>query len=450
MRFILSNYGHRYVLHLARSGVLDQALETDDVGRLCRIFSRGILDEDESPELSALVARGMIEPAPEGMDREAARLRYDRNPLEHLRRVVFEYTTVCNLDCNHCRNSNLEAHADADPTRLRRIVDAVLPLGIGRFDFIGGEVTLYGKGWLDLVAYIRAQGGMHASVITSGWFFGERDFRAAGKRYGDDREYLGDLRARGLTHVIVSLDGPAAVHDACRGVPGLYNRVIEGLDKVRDAGLEPRVSLVVGMSTSRAETRPWMADLSRRIYGPEPDDLTAAQRLVLDESNYVSNFIDVGGGVKLRRSRTDLAAFTNEELRCKNFFRPAPTLRIKATGEIALCPLIEGGDGYGNVHERDIVELLNHMQDAFVYKLHAERRVGAHLRFVKPEIFGGSIGHACSVRVAINMIARTMHERGVSVDDQAAIHAINVEIAEKMGVLPRTGIHRANGHVRAR
>lgn len=450
MRFILSNYGHRYLLHLTRSGALDEALEADDVVRLCRIFDRGILDEDESPELSALVARGMVERAHEGMDRDAARLRYDRNPLEHLRRVVFEYTTVCNLDCNHCRNSNLEAHAEADPARLRRVVDAVLPLGLGRFDFIGGEVTLYGKGWLDLVAYIRAQGGTHASVITSGWFFGETNLRAAGKRYADDREYLAELRARGLTHVIVSLDGPAAAHDACRGVPGLYDRVIEGLDKVRDAGLEPRVSLVVGMGTSGAETRAWIADLSRRIYGHHAGDRVAAQLLVQDDSNYVSNFIDVGGGVKLRRSRGDLAAFTDEELRCKNFFRPAPTLRIKATGEIALCPLIEGGDGYGNVHERDIVELLNHMQDAFVYKLHAERRVGAHLRFVEPEVFGGSIGHACSVRVAINMIARTMHERGVADDDHAAIHAINVEVAEKMGVLPRTGIHRANGHVRPR
>jgi pyruvate-formate lyase-activating enzyme len=450
MRFILSNYGHRHLLHLARSGALDKALARDDVRRLCRIFSLGILAEDPNAEFSALVARGMIEPAPEGMDHEAARLRYDRNPLEHLRRVVFEYTTVCNLDCQHCRNTNLEAHAEADPERLGRVVDAVLPLGIDRFDFIGGEVTLYGKGWLDLVAYIRAQGGRHASVITSGWFFGERDFRAAGKRYVDDRAYLDDLFIRGLTHVVVSLDGPAETHDVCRGVPGLYHRVIEGLEKVRAAGLEPRVSIVVGMGTPRAEAHAWIASISRRLYGPEPDERAAVQRLVQDESNYVSNFIDVGGGVKLRRSRGDVTQFSGEELRCKNFFRPSPTLRIKATGEIALCPLIEGGDGYGNVHERDVVELLNHMQDAFVYKLHAERRVGEHLRFVDPEIFGGSIGHACSVRVAINMIARAMHDRGVAGDDSTTIRAINVEVAEKMGVLPRTRIHRANGHVRPR
>ena len=450
MRFILTNYGHRYLQHLVRSGRLDDVLVQNDVRRLGRIFNAGVLAEEADPELGALEVRGMIEPASGEMDAAGARLRYDRNPLEHLRRVVFEYTTVCNLDCSHCRNSSLEAKAEANPERLKQVVDAVLPIGLERFDFIGGEVTLYGKGWLDLVEYIRARGGNHVSVITSGWFFGVTDFRAAGKRYADDMEYLADLRARGLTHVIVSLDGPAEVHDACRKTPGLYDRAVEGLEKIRAAGLEPRVSLVLGMTSRRAEMILWLADLARRIYGSGLEEHIALQRLVGDESNYVSNFIDVGGAVQLRRSRGDLKAYGNDELRCKNFFRPAPTLRIKATGEISLCPLIEGGDGYGNVHERDIIELLNHFQDAFVYKLHAERRVGEHLRFVDPEIFGGSIGHACSVRVAINMIARSMHDRGIAEDDKAAIRKINVEVAEKMGVLPRPGIHRANGHARPR
>lgn len=450
MQFILSNYGHRYLLHLARTAQAESAREREDVRVMYRIFARGPVPEGASAELPGLLARGMVEPIGDDADVEAVQLRYDRNPLEHFQRVVFEYTTVCNLDCQHCRNTSIEAHAEADPKSLRRVVDAALLIGIDRFDFIGGEVTLYGKGWLDLVSYLRAQGAAHASVITSGWFFGEKGFFAAGRRYADDRAYLADLRAQGLTHVVISLDGPEAEHDRCRQVPGLYRRVMEGIDKVRDAGLSPRASLVVGMASPSSAQGAWLADISRRLYGPAPDPETAVQRLVRDDANYVSNFIDVGAGVQLRRSRAApaLAAWSNEALRCKNFFRPSPTLRIKATGEIALCPLIEGGDGYGNIHERDIVELLNHMQDAFVYKLHAERRVGEHRRFVDPEIFGGHLGHACSARVAINMIARTMHERGVAADDQAGIRAVNVEVAEKMGVLPRAGIHRANGHAR--
>ena len=46
------------------------------------------------------------------------------------------------------------------------------------------------------------------------------------------------------------------------------------------------------------------------------------------------------------------------------------------------------------------------------------------------------------------MIARAMHERGVAPDDGDAIHAINVEVAGKMGIIPRKVAHRANGHAR--
>lgn len=53
----------------------------------------------------------------------------------------------------------------------------MLSLGIDRFDFVGGEATLYGKGWFDLATHIRAVGGRHVSVITSGWFLGDADGR---------------------------------------------------------------------------------------------------------------------------------------------------------------------------------------------------------------------------------------------------------------------------------
>jgi MoaA/NifB/PqqE/SkfB family radical SAM enzyme len=452
MRVILSNYGHRYLQHLARTGALDRAQVGGDVRLLGRILALGPMPANGSQEVAALEGRGLVARVGDEVDAPAAALRYGRNPLEHLRRVTFEYTTICNLDCLHCRNGNLEAEATADPARLRRVVDAALPIGLDRFHFIGGEVTLYGKGWLDLVAYIRAQGGAETAVITSGWFLGERDFLAAGRRYIDDCAYLDDLRSCGLTHVVFSLDGPEEVHDHCRQKPGLYRRVLEGVKKVRGAGLQPRFSLVAGMGTTRTESATWTAGLARLIYVDEADEAAALQRLLGDESGYVSNFIDVGSGVNLLRSghADGMERFTDAELRCKNFFRPSPTLRIQSTGDIAMCPLIEGGRGYGNVFERDVVDILNNLQDAFLYKIHAERLVGSFRRFVDPGVFGHGLGHVCSARVALNMVAQAMVERDVEPGDDKAIRAINVEVAEKMGVRPRTLRHRANGNVRPR
>ena len=265
-----------------------------DARLLADLHTRGAVPFATSTALQPLQSRGFVEEVGDDVDLASVRLRYERNPLENLRRVVFEYTTLCNLDCLHCRNGSIKAQATADPKALRRVVDAVLPIGLDRFDFIGGEVMLYGKGWLDLVAYIRAQGGTHTSVLTSGWFLGETGFFAADRHYADDRAYLDDLRMSGLTHVAFSLDGPEEVHDRTRQVPGLYRRVMEGFDKVRTAGMSPRVSLVIGIGLSGAAANAWVAAVSTRLFGPAPDAMTAVERVIGDESNYVSNIIDVG------------------------------------------------------------------------------------------------------------------------------------------------------------
>lgn len=450
MQFVLSNYGHRYLQNLLRSGRVDARLDHPETRTLGELLVRAVVPCEGNERLEPLVARGFVRRVGDEVTVESARLGYARNPLEHVERVVFEYTTLCNLDCQHCRNGNLEATHEARPDRLRRVIDAMTHVGVARFDFIGGEVTLYGKGWLALVEHARSAGAEHVAVITSGWFLGERDFLAAGERYRDDVEYLAALRARGLTHVVLSLDGPAEVHDRWRQVPGLYDRVLEGLEKVRAAGMQPRVSLVANPGLARDALRDWMGEVAARVYGrAHAEPQAALDALLRDDGNYVSNFIDVGGAVRLRRSRRDIAAFSDAELRCKNFFRPSPTFRVKASGEVSLCPLVDGGDGYGNVHERDVVDIANTMHEALVFKLHAEGRIGEYRLLLDPALFGGHVDHVCTLRTALNMLARTMETRGVGRDDVEGVRAANREVAERMGFAPRVVKHRANGHARS-
>jgi len=449
VRFALTNYGHRFIARLLRRGEVEARLGEPEVHMCAAILARTSIEAAGNAAVEQMIERGFVVRVDDDVDDEALRLGYARNPLEHIERVVFEFTTLCNLDCQHCRNSSIEAVHEKRPERLQRVVDAVIPLGVTRFDFIGGEVTLYGRGWLELVEYLRAHGGDHASVITSGWFLGETDFLAAGVRYADDVAYLRALAGRGVTHVVFSLDGPEAAHDRSRGVPGLYGRVLAGIDKVHDAGLAPRVSVLFDPALPPATARAWLGDLGRRIYrdgDSEPFEL--ARRLTADESNYASNLIDVGGAIQIRRRTQRIAEIPDEVIRCKNFFRPHPTFRVKASGEVSLCPLVEGGDGYGNVHERDVVEIMNTMQDALVYRLHAERRIGVFKHLLDPELFGSRVGHVCSLRTALNMLARIMDERGIQASDLEGVRAVNREVAEKLGLLPREFKHRANGHAR--
>jgi pyruvate-formate lyase-activating enzyme len=447
VRYALTNYGHRFISRLLRAGAVPARLGEPEVAACAAVLARTSVPVAGNEALAPLVPRGLLAAVDAATGDDELRLRYARNPLEHVERVVFEFTNVCNLDCQHCRNSNLEAVHERQPERLRRVVDAVVPLGVTRFDFIGGEVTLYGRGWLELVEYLRARGGDHAAVITSGWFLEQTDFLAAGRRYADDRAYFAELAARGVTHVVFSLDGVGPDHDRSRGVPGLYARVLAGFDRARAAGLQPRVSVVSDPRMTARGFVEWLADLADRIYGPwEAGPRARADRLLGDASNYASNLIDVGGAVQIRRRGAVAPEIPDAALRCKNFFRPHPTFRVKASGEVSLCPLVDGGDGYGNVHERDVVDIMNHMQDALVYRLHAEQRIAAYRPLLDPALFGAHVGHVCTLRTALNMLARLLDERGVATADAGALRAINREVAGKMGLLPRTIKHRANGH----
>lgn len=440
MNLIVSNYGMRLLQNSIRHQDEPLALPADAMMRLLDLRVATLQPATGEGWQTELLARGLAQTVAPEVSADEVELRYRRNPLEHIERLVFEYTTVCNLDCDHCRNGHLPAATEARPERLCEAVDLALPLGIRRFDFIGGEVILYGAKWLRVVEHIRQRGGATSAVVTSGWFLDERHFKAAGRTYDSDAHLLTELAEAGLTHVVFSLDGPAALHDRWRKVPGLYDRVIAGFDKVRAAGMTPQVSLVVSPALGEAAL-PWMAEVSAALYGlaastPWRERL---HRLQSDQRNYLSNLVDTGNAVQLRRKRGDLGGWSDATVRCKNFFRPHPSLRIQATGEVSLCPLIDSGEGYGNVHQRGLLDVMNRMQDAFVYKLHADNLIGGYRRFLDPELFGGRFEHVCALRTVLAMVARRMDERGVSEHDAEGIRAINVEVARRAGYLPPEG-----------
>lgn len=85
-----------------------------------------------------------------------------------------------------------------------------------------------------------------------------------------------------------------------------------------------------------------------------------------------------------------------------------------------------------------LIDILNHLQDAFVFRLHAERRRADYRRFVDPEIFGDAIGQLCAYRAILTVLARQMHEERIAPDDLAAVRRINFEAARLTGHAPRS------------
>jgi MoaA/NifB/PqqE/SkfB family radical SAM enzyme len=386
-----------------------------------------------------MLDEGLMEFSDESASRDQILLRYQRNPFEHLEKIIFEMTTCCNFNCDHCYNAQVPRLTELNPKILRDAADNFIRMGIRRFDFVGGEVSLYGDGWLDLVEHLRSYSDdIGISLYTNGWWLEQAKFKAAGQLFADTQAYLAELKRRGVSHVVFSLDGPNDLHDVSRHRPGLYQKILRGLAQVKKVGLAPRVSLLIRAEWSNEEVESFLAEPASIIYDFDPHTPTyeRALRLSLDPTNAISSFIDVGNGAGDDRIQFPILDTRDHPLYCRNFYRLSPSLTVKANGELATCRLSQAGEGYGNLHQQSLVETLNQFDEAFIYKLHVNRELEIYLPLVDRSLFGSAFTHLCSLRAIITMLARKMHEQSISFEDALAIQRINREVAVLTGHFP--------------
>ena len=412
-------------LSLSGSAERLHAIRTAASDPLSRLVRAGLNAWVGDPEQLELVARGYAEFVPDSATAKTMALRARRNPIEFLRKAVIEFTTRCNFACPHCYNSGVGTRTETDLDSLAAATDALGDMGIREFAFIGGEVSRFGDGWLELAARIASRGAQVVATLSNGWFLGARDFEAAGRRYADEGAYFADLRRHGVTHIGFSVDGQGEAHDRSRSQKGLYGRILEGIDGAKRAGLNPRVS-ILSRDDSRLEGL--VRELEMRIYGDKPG------KLLLDRTNLINNYVDLVPGDPATGSGEYLVAeATPALLRCAGFYRPAPHITIKANGEVATCRLANAGEGYGNIHDRPLVDILNRMQESFVFRLHAERLLGEYLPYVDHGVFPGSYSHPCALRAIATMVARRVECEGIGPDDMAGILRINEAVALELG-----------------
>jgi len=135
--------------------------------------------------------------------------------------------SVCNALCKTCdigiKNEdsdffkNLNRNGQTiDYDQLTKALDSVAPYR-PKVLIDSTEPLLY-KRLPELVAHVKSS-GMSCMVLTNGLRLPQT---------------ADDLVHAGLDQLGVSIDGTAAVHDVVRGVPGMYNRIMDGLQKVAD------------------------------------------------------------------------------------------------------------------------------------------------------------------------------------------------------------------------
>lgn len=149
--------------------------------------------------------------------------------------VIWESTRACPLACRHCR---AEAVPDRDPRELdtaaarellRQVADFGHPAPL--FVITGGD-PFQRPDLTDLIAHGRDV-GVRVAVSPSGTpTLTEERLRA--------------VHAAGAVGISLSLDGSTpSLHDAFRGVPGVYDWTLDAWDAARALGLKVQINTTV-------------------------------------------------------------------------------------------------------------------------------------------------------------------------------------------------------------
>ncbi len=155
--------------------------------------------------------------------------------------VVYEATMRCNLRCQFCYvgdllNGDGQWRQELPLDTLRRAFPRHAGLEVS---LTGGEVFVR-KDIEQVLGLFREKGYTCGYLTTNATLIDEARARA-----------LADLaRAGFLKHVSVSIDGPADLHDAARGVKGTFERAAAGLRRLQAAATTTGASLHISINTT--------------------------------------------------------------------------------------------------------------------------------------------------------------------------------------------------------
>ncbi len=143
----------------------------------------------------------------------------DKRPV-----VVWNVTRKCNLKCVHCYAHATETSVanELSTQEGKALIDDLAAFGAPVMLFSGGE-PLVRKDLPELAAY-AVERGMRAVISTNGTLI------TAG--------LAKTLKYIGLSYVGISLDGMREINDRFRGVPGAYDKALDGIRNCQEAGIK--------------------------------------------------------------------------------------------------------------------------------------------------------------------------------------------------------------------
>jgi len=141
--------------------------------------------------------------------------------------VTFAITSRCPCSCYHCSAHRRSTTGELTNAEAKDVIDQCVGLMAGSIVLTGGE-PMVRDDLGDLVSHIR-KAEATPQIFTSGYYL--------------DSERARELKRAGLEVAFVSLDSPdPEVHDAGRGVPGLFQKATAGIKAAAEEGISTGIS----------------------------------------------------------------------------------------------------------------------------------------------------------------------------------------------------------------
>jgi MoaA/NifB/PqqE/SkfB family radical SAM enzyme len=194
----------------------------------------------------------------------------------------------CNCRCLMCDIWKIRQIREITSRDIQPHLDSIRALGVRWVVFSGGEPLLHSD--LPSLSRIFKNEGIRVTLLTSGLLL----------------EAKADLIAEHLDDIMVSLDGPAEIHDQIRGIPRAFERLTLGILAVRK--LRPEMAIRGRCTVQRANH----AYLRQTVQAAKEIHLNSISFLAADVTSEAFNRPQ--GWSPEQRSRVALNASEIEEL----------------------------------------------------------------------------------------------------------------------------------------
>ncbi len=168
------------------------------------------------------------------------------------RGIDLNFNNACNLRCKYCftnspKGDHVKEYLDYDA--IAKLADQADELGYFEFDLQGGELLLQPKKLFKVLEAIKPE-RFYMYLTTNGYYLDEN----MAKR----------LAEANVSRVSVSIDSmDEKIHDEMRGKKDSWRRALEGLEHVRNAGMDPYLNITVGRYNANTDHFKKLLDYSK-------------------------------------------------------------------------------------------------------------------------------------------------------------------------------------------